>query len=310
MIAYFFALPFIYLLAALPFSALYHFSDLLYFLVYKVFGYRRKVVEENLRNSFPEKSKAEIDDIAQKYYRYLCDLILESLKKLNIDEKTALERCYMAPHPVLDRLRAENKSVIILMGHYGNWEWAGSTFSLSTNYQLHVVYKTLSNPHFEKLMCKTRTMFGTRLIKMENTLKDILKNKQNPSAYTFIADQTPFPQNAYWTTFLNQDTPLFTGAEKIAKKLNFPVLFVNIVREKRGQYKITEELLFENPKETRENEITETYIRRLEQEIIKMPETWLWSHRRWKHKRDANENKLKQQTMNFKKDEQSLSNEV
>jgi KDO2-lipid IV(A) lauroyltransferase len=291
MIAYFFALPFIYLLAALPFSALYHFSDLLYFLVYKVFGYRRKVVEENLRNSFPEKSKAEIDDIAQKYYRYLCDLILESLKKLNIDEKTALERCYMAPHPVLDRLRAENKSVIILMGHYGNWEWAGSTFSLSTNYQLHVVYKTLSNPHFEKLMCKTRTMFGTRLIKMENTLKDILKNKQNPSAYTFIADQTPFPQNAYWTTFLNQDTPLFTGAEKIAKKLNFPVLFVNIVREKRGQYKITEELLFENPKETRENEITETYIRRLEQEIIKMPETWLWSHRRWKHKRDNKENR-------------------
>lgn len=291
MIAYFFALPFIYLLAALPFSALYHFSDFLYFLVYKVFGYRRKVVEENLRNSFPEKSKAEIDDIAQKYYRYLCDLILESLKKLNIDEKTALERCYMAPHPVLDRLRAENKSVIILMGHYGNWEWAGSTFSLSTNYQLHVVYKTLSNPHFEKLMCKTRTMFGTRLIKMENTLKDILKNKQNPSAYTFIADQTPFPQNAYWTTFLNQDTPLFTGAEKIAKKLNFPVLFVNIVREKRGQYKITEELLFENPKETRENEITETYIRRLEQEIIKMPETWLWSHRRWKHKRDNKENR-------------------
>lgn len=287
MIAYFFALPFIYLLAALPFSALYLFSDFLYFLVYKVFGYRRKVVEENLRNSFPEKSKAEIEAISQKYYRYLCDLILESLKKLNIDEKTALKHCYMAPHPVLDKLRAENKSVIILMGHYGNWEWAGSAFSLSTQYQLYVVYKTLSNPHFEKLMCKTRTMFGTRLIKMENTLKDILQNKNNPSAYAFIADQTPFPQNAYWTTFLNQDTPLFTGAEKIAKKLNFPVVFVNIVREKRGHYKIHEELLFENPKDTHENQITETYIRRLEQEIIKMPETWLWSHRRWKYKRET-----------------------
>lgn len=290
MFAYYLALPFIYFLAALPFKALYAFSDFLCFILYHVIGYRRDVVEGNLRNSFPEKSEKEIKEISKKYYHYMCDLILESLKKININEKEALEHCRFSETTILDKLRSENKSVIILMGHYGNWEWAGSTFTLSTNYQLYVVYKTLSNKYFENLMCKTRTMFGTRLIKMENTLKDILNNKNNPSAYAFIADQTPFPQHAYWTNFLNQDTPLFTGAEKIAKKLNFPVVFVNIVREKRGYYTIYEELLFENPKETKDNEITEAYIRRLEQEIIKMPETWLWSHRRWKHKRQLTVN--------------------
>lgn len=291
MFAYYLALPFIYLLAALPFKVMYAFSDFLCFILYNLIGYRKDVVEGNLRNSFPDKSEAEIKAISKKYYHYLCDLILESLKKINIDEKVAIERCKFSSTSILDRLRSENKSVIILMGHYGNWEWAGSTFTLSTNYQLYVIYKTLSNKYFEDLMCKTRTMFGTKIIKMENTLKDILNNKNNPSAYAFIADQTPSnSQTAYWTTFLNQDTALFTGAEKIAKKLNYPVVFVNIVRDKRGYYTIHEELLFENPKDTKDNEITETYIKRLEQEIIKMPETWLWSHRRWKHKRQLTVN--------------------
>ncbi len=291
MIPYYLAIPFIYLLSYLPFWALYGISDFLCFLLFHVVGYRRKVVEQNLRNSFPQKSEKEIKTLSKKYYHYLCDLTLEVFKKITMNRPAAMNRCKFHNAELINRLASENKSVILLMGHYGNWEWAGSSFTLSTNHQLHVIYKALSNPYFEKLMVKSRTLFGTRLIKVENTLRDIIANKNNPAAYAFIADQTPFPQQAYWTTFLNQDTPLFTGAEKLAKKLNYPVVFVNIVRVKRGYYEIFPELLFEEPKLCKENEITEAFIRRLETEIIKMPETWLWSHRRWKYTKEQAVNK-------------------
>jgi Kdo2-lipid IVA lauroyltransferase/acyltransferase len=286
MIAYYFAFPFIYLLSILPFWILYRISDFLCFLLFHVVGYRRKVVEQNLRNSFPQKSEKEILALSKKYYEYLCDLTLEVFKKINMSKEDAVKRCKFHNAELLNRLKSENKSVILLMGHYGNWEWAGSSFTLSTNHQLYVLYKALSNPYFEKLMVKSRTLFGTRLIKVENTLRDIIANKRNAATYAFIADQTPFPQQAYWTTFLNQDTPLYTGAEKLAKKLNFPVVFVNIVRVKRGYYEIFPELLFEEPKLCIENEITEIFIRRLEAAINKMPETWLWSHRRWKYTKE------------------------
>jgi KDO2-lipid IV(A) lauroyltransferase len=291
MLAYYFAIPFIYLLSILPFGALYRVSDVLCFILFHVVGYRRKVVEQNLRNSFPDKSEHEIHSISKKYYSYLCDLTLETFKKMHMNEQEALQHCKFHNAELINRLRTENKSIILLMGHYGNWEWAGSSFTLATNHQLYVVYKALSNPYFEKLMVKSRTLFGTKLIKVENTLRDIMANKTNPSTYAFIADQTPFPQQAYWTTFLNQDTPLFTGAEKLAKKLNFPVVFINIVRVKRGYYEIFPELLFEEPKRCTDNEITEAFVRKLEVEINKMPETWLWSHRRWKYTRSQSSSK-------------------
>ncbi len=285
MLFYYLALPFIYLISIVPFRILYLISDFLYLIIFHVFGYRRKVVEENLKNSFPEKSSEEIIQISKKYFQYLCDIILETLKKINLTKKEILEHCTFHNAELVDKLFAENKSVILLMGHYGNWELAGSSFSLSCKHPLYVIYKPLSNKYFEQRMRTSRTMFGTKLIKMENTLKDILSNKNNCAAYAFIADQTPSNHNAYWTNFLNQDTAMFTGAEKLAKKLNSPVVFINIVKIKRGHYEIFAEMLSENPKETNENEIIESYTRRLEKEITKTPETWLWSHRRWKQKR-------------------------
>ncbi len=285
MLLYYLALPFIYLISILPFRLLYAFSDFLFLIVFHLIGYRRKVVEANLKNSFPEKSHEEILDISKKYYHYLCDLIVETLKKFTISKEEVLERCKFHNTELFNKLYTENKSVIVLMGHYGNWELAGSSFSLSNDHQLYVVYKTLANKYFEDMMCKSRTKFGPKLIKMENTLKDIIKNKNNCANYAFIADQTPSNQNAYWTTFLNQDTAMFTGAEKLAKKLNFPVVFINIKRVKRGYYEIFAEMLCEDPKSSDENEIIEKFVRKLELEIIKMPETWLWSHRRWKQKR-------------------------
>jgi KDO2-lipid IV(A) lauroyltransferase len=285
MLSFYLAYPFLFLIGRLPFGAMYALSDFFYLILYKVVGYRKKVVFENLRKSFPTKSESEITQIAESFYRYFCDLVLETIKKIQMTEEESKQRCIYHVTPEVKRLVEEKRSLIILMGHYGNWEWAGSGFTLSAGSQLYVVYKTLSNPYFEKWMVKSRTMFGTRLIKMENTLRDMIANKANPATYAFIADQTPVPPAPLWLPFLHQDTPVFTGAEKLARKLNYPVLFINIKRMKRGYYEIFTEVLAENPKETAENQITETFFNRLQKEIETAPEAWLWSHRRWKFTR-------------------------
>jgi KDO2-lipid IV(A) lauroyltransferase len=278
--------PLVYLIALLPFRVLYFFSDGLYYLL-KVSGYRRNVVVQNLRNSFPEKTEKEISKIADDYYRYLCDLILETLKTLRMNEKQSVARCTFHNTPWLDRLYSEKRSIMIVMGHYGNWEWAGPSFTLTTKYQLVVIYRPLFNPYFEKMMTGMRTRFGTKITPVDKTLRDMVANRDIVTATAFVADQTAVPQNAYWTKFLNQDTAVFTGPEKLARKFNYPVVYMNVLRTKRGHYEIKPELLFENPSKTADNEISEAFTKRLEIEIKRDPVTWLWSHRRWKHKRPA-----------------------
>jgi KDO2-lipid IV(A) lauroyltransferase len=285
MFSFYLAYPFLYLIGVMSFSTMYLVSDFFFLVLYKGIGYRKKVVFENFRKSFPTKSETEIEEMVESFYRYFCDLILETIKKISMSEAESNERCIYHLSPEVKKLIEEKRSLILLMGHYGNWEWAGSAFTLTAGTPLHVVYKVLSNPYFEKWMVQSRTMFGTRLIKMENTFRDMVANRSEPAAYAFIADQTPMVPAPLWLPFLNQDTPVFNGAEKLAKKMNYPVVFINIKRMKRGYYEIFTEVLFENPKETADNEITETFFKKLEKEIIIAPETWLWSHRRWKHHR-------------------------
>lgn len=278
--------PVIYLVASLPFRALYRLSDFLYY-VLNLTGYRKKVVIQNLKNSFPEKSTGEINSICEAYYRYLCDLILETLKTLKMTAREAQEHCSFQRVAWLEKLYEEKKSFIIVMGHYGNWEWAGPSFTLNTPFQLVVIYRPLSNPYFEKMMATMRTKHGTRITPVNNTLRDMVANRGNVTATAFIADQTASKKDAHWTTFLNQDTAVFTGPEKLAKKFDYPVVFMNVKRVRRGYYAVTPELLFANPQHTAEHEITEAFTKRLEREIISDPTIWLWSHRRWKHKRPA-----------------------
>ncbi len=285
--SYYLVLPFLYLISLLPFPLLYLFSDFIYFLLYHVFGYRKKVVYTNLRNSFPDKSEAEIKSIQKKFYSYLCDLTLETFKTLTISKAEANKRCYMSPESVevFNRFYRENKSVIIVMGHFGNWEWAGNTFSLNCKHQLYVIYHPLTNKYFDGLIYRMRTRFGTKLIPMRETYKDMVKHKDELNATAFIADQTPSPDNAYWTRFLNQDTPVFRGTEMIARKVNYPVIYASVKRVRRGYYELAVETLFEDPRATKDGEISEAHTRKLEQEIMAQPEIWLWSHKRWKHKR-------------------------
>jgi Kdo2-lipid IVA lauroyltransferase/acyltransferase len=277
--------PFIYLIASLPFRVLYAFSDFAYTML-RLSGYRKQVIINNLKNSFPEKSDSEIQLISREYYRYLCDLILETLKTLKMNGQVSRERCAFHQQPWLTRLYDEHRSIIIVMGHYGNWEWAGPGFALSTPFPLVVIYRPLSNPHFEKMMTTMRTRFGTRITPEDKTLRDMVARQKETTATAFIADQTPSDiRNAYWTTFLNQDTPVHAGPEKIARKFNYPVVFMNVKRTRRGYYEIFPELLSEDPRATTEYEITDAFIRRLEKEIVADPVPWLWSHRRWKRKR-------------------------
>lgn len=286
-IVFYLLTPFIYLISVLPFRLLYILSDFFYLLLYYVFSYRKKVAFTNLRNAFPQKSEAEIKSLAKDVYRYTCDLFLESFKILTISEKAMLEHCSLSANSVklFDKLAEEDKSIILVMGHHGNWEWIGHTLNILAKHQVYAIYKPIQNRHFDRLMYDMRSRFGIKLIAMKDTLRTMLNQKHELNATIFIADQAPVPETAYWTLFLNQDTPVFKGTEAVSKKMNYPVVYISTKRIKRGYYEIELELLTDKPNETAPGEITELHTKRLERDIIARPEIWLWSHKRWKHKR-------------------------
>lgn len=279
------ALP-IYLLMLLPFPLLYLLSDFLYGVAFHLLGYRKKVVYTNLRNAFPGKTKKEIDHIARAYYHFMIDLFIETFKTLTVSKRQINKRMQFDDLSMIHELKAKQQNFLYVMGHYGNWEWCGHSFSLQHIYQLDALYHPLSNPFFDWLTNKIRQRFGMGLISMQQSVKEMIRRRDQLNATAFIADQTPSnPRDAYWMTFLEQDTPVFFGTEKIARKFNYPVVFVSVRRLKRGYYKVYFQKVTDAPKDTPEGYITETHTRMLEEEIRRQPEIWLWSHRRWKHKR-------------------------
>ncbi len=231
--------------------------------------------------------EAELKKIRRRFYRYLCDLSFETFKTLTIGREKALEHCHLSGEAIklFNDYYNQNKSIIIVLGHLGNWEWGGNAFSLQCKHQLYVIYHPLTNPFFDSLTISMRTRFGSKLIPMKDTFRQMTKNKPSCTATAFIADQTASADNAHWMTFLNQDTAVFKGTELMANRFNYPVVFVNIEKTKRGYYIVKAENCIENPAETPPGFISDWHTRILEKEIIKSPETWLWSHRRWKHKK-------------------------
>lgn len=231
----------------------------------------------------------EIKQIQKAYYRYLCDLTLETFKILTMSRETALKRCFLTRETtdLFKHYFEQNKSVLIVLGHLGNWEWAGNAFSLQCKHQLYVIYHPLTNPWFNKLIIQLRTRFGTKLISMKDTFRQMTRNKTELSATAFITDQSPPPENAWWTTFLNQDTPVFKGVELMAGRFNYPVIFINVERIKRGHYQVKATGQIEKPTGTKEGFISTWHTKILEDAIKLNPETWLWSHKRWKHKKPA-----------------------
>lgn len=285
-LVYYIALPFIYLLSILPFWLMYRLSDFAFVIVYYLLGYRKKIVLNNLRKSFPEKSEAEIQAIAKRFYQYFCDLILETIKTLTISRETVRKRLKFENTAALKEYYQKKQSVILILGHWGNWELAGARFGVEPGlHQLFVIYHQLKNKQFDQLVYHMRTRLGNKLYEMKKTLRGMVADRREVTATAFIADQTPSHENVFWHNFLHQDTPIFMGPEKIARKFNYPVFYISVRREKRGYYAIESELLFDNPKETEGNEISIRHTKRLEEDIQSQPEIWLWTHRRWKHKR-------------------------
>lgn len=281
------ALP-VYAFLLLPFPVFYFVSDLLFLLGYYVIGYRKKVIYANLRNAFPDKTQAEIQVTGKKYYRFMIDLFLETFKVLVMTPEELHRRYTFSNIDLLDEFIEKKQSVIFVLGHYGNWEWCGQSFQLKHMMQQDVLYHQLSSGFFEWLTYKLRSRFGILPIPMQASIKEMVRRKDMLTATAFVADQTPSnTDSSHWMTFLNQDTPVFLGTEKIAKKLNRPVIFVHIQKLRRGYYETYLTLVSDSPKDTPDYWITEQHTRLLEADIVKRPELWLWSHRRWKHKRSG-----------------------
>lgn len=283
-IVFYLLLPILYSISFLPFRILYGLSDLVYLIMYYGIGYRKEVVRQNLTNSFPEKPLEEIIKIEKKFYAYFCDVLVETIKLLTINEAQTKVHCYMKDNRLFREAAEQGKSVVLVLGHYGNWEFAALGMSLAWNHPITVIYQPLSQESFENLIYRTRTKFGAVLVPKSRVFRHII-GKKSITAYTFVADQTPLPKVAYWTNFLNQDTPVFQGPEKIAKKLNIPVLYAVMHRKSRGVYEMVAETLYTNPALSADGEITEAFTRRLERDIRENPEFWLWTHKRWKQKR-------------------------
>lgn len=283
-LGYYLLLPLAYGLSLLPFPVLYAISDLLEVLVFRVAGYRLKVVRANLRNSFPEKGPAELKRIERQFRQWFCDLILETIKTLSIGPRALERRITVEGAELVKAYYQAGKSVILVMGHWGNWELGGARFSQLPYHRLQVIYHPLGNQAFDRLFIRMRTRLGNGLYPMKETVKCMLRDRDLLTATAFIADQTPSPRHAYWTTFLHQATPVFWGTERIARKLDRPVLYLGIDRPRRGHYTMRFELLEPRPGQSPEGRISEQHTRRLEQDIRARPEIWLWTHRRWKHR--------------------------
>lgn len=284
----------IFPISLLPTGVLYRISDLLYLLTFYVVGYRKKVVFQNISRSFPELSPKEHSVIAREFYRHFCDLIVESFKGFTISESEIRKRFRFKNPEVLDEAFSVGQSAMLIGGHYGNWEWLAVGIPGQMKHRGVAVYKPLSNLFFDEKMRKTRGRFGLEMIPIpkvpEFFRNEMVKEEsKKPFLAIFGIDQSPGdPRKAHWTTFLGQDTGIPFGAEKYAKLYNLPVFFGVILKEKRGHYSFRIQKILDAGTAMPHGWILEEGSRLLENEIRRVPAYWLWSHRRWKHRKPAN----------------------
>ncbi|NNK83546.1 MAG: lysophospholipid acyltransferase family protein [Flavobacteriaceae bacterium] len=286
LLAYIIVYPFLWLISILPFRILYAFSDFLYIFIYKIFGYRKKVVKENLNLVFPEKSKEEINHITRKFYHHLCDMVVESIKSMTISENEMKKRYVFTNVEEIHKLEKMHKSIALMCGHYASWEWI---FILQRyiKHKSYAIYKRLANPYFDKLVKRIRAKYETKLITTKEAIPALIeaKNKGELTINGFNADQSPKVRKAYhWNEFMGIKVPIHTGAEMLAKKLNLAVVFMKVRKVKRGYYETSFSTICINPNEYENYEITDIFMKLVEKQIHEAPEYYLWTHKRWKHR--------------------------
>ena len=288
LIVYLITYPIIWFISILPFRLLYIFSDCVCFFVYTIFGYRKKIVRNNIAISLPHLTEKERLNIEKKFYKHLCDMFLEMIKTMTISRKEMEKRFVFKNLDLYLELEKKGKSIALLCAHYASYEWA-----VSMNYHIkfegYGIYKKLSNTYFDTLAKNIRSKFKAKLITTRETISTIEKNKRNDilGVYGLASDQSPQKSRAYhWTHFMGIEVPVHTGAEMLAKRFDMNVIFLKNKKVKRGYYEATFELMADNPTDEPNFSISDDFLKRVENQILEAPEFYLWTHNRWKHRKD------------------------
>lgn len=278
--------PFIWILSKLPMRLLYIKSDVFFFLLYHVIGYRKKVVFNNIRTAFPEKTEKEITTIGKKFFKHFTDLIFESIKSFSISEKEIKKRYVYKNINVINNLAKKGRSIALMGSHHNNWELSFG-LPLEANLDCYGAYTKIQNPYFEKVIKSSRTRFGYDGVPTTEFSKTIANRAKNhiQSLYILLSDQSPqLHKTRHWNTFLNEFVPVHTGAEILSKKYNFAVVNMTVTKIKRGYYEADFTLITEDASSYDNFEITDKYLKITEAHIKTQPEFYLWSHKRFKHK--------------------------
>jgi KDO2-lipid IV(A) lauroyltransferase len=273
----------LYLVSLLPLRVLYVLSDFIYFIVYKLLGYRKKVVMHNLSIAFPHKTEAEKEAIASKFYRNFTDTFIETIKFISVPQAYIRKRCD-GDVSIVHELYKQGRSIQVLAGHNFNWELVNLALAPVMPGKVLAVYLPLNSAAFERLFRYIRTRFGTMLIAATRMKDDMLPHRGTQYIIGLVADQSPgVPSKAYWVQFFGRPTGFLRGPENAARRNDYPVVFVHFTKRKRGYYTAHVELITDNASALPEGQLTKTYVNHLERVMTEHPELWLWSHRRWKH---------------------------
>ncbi|GGW61263.1 KDO2-lipid IV(A) lauroyltransferase [Winogradskyella epiphytica] len=286
LIAYIITYPILWLISILPFRLLYAFSDVVYFIMFRLIGYRKATVKENLRLVFPDKPEEEINKITSQFYHHFCDMMVEAIKSMTISEAELRKRYTFTNVDLIHDLEKKQRSIILMCGHYGSWEWV-FILQKQIKHKGYAVYKRLANKYFDRLVKRIRAKHNSYLITTKETFEVLNKSKKKGELTIngFAADQSPKPNKAHhWNEFMGIKVPMYTGAELMAKRLDMAVVFFAVKRLKRGYYETTFTTITEHPKDIKDYEITDAYFKLVEKQIIEAPQYYLWTHRRWKHR--------------------------
>lgn len=277
-------------LSLLPWKALYIISDALYLIIYKLFNYRTKVVNTNLKNSFPDRSEVEIAAIRDKFYSHFFDIIVESIKLFSASSEEIMKRMEVTNPELLDKYYDQGRDLVICGGHYSNWEFVTHAFPPRVKHQMSAIYHQLKNKFFEKIILESRSRGGTLMVSRRETREGYYDAINEPIGIIFGTDQSPsIAKKVFWTTFLGQETAVAFGAEKFAKERNAVVIWGDNEKLGRSKFSVTFKVLTESPLDETHGRISELHVAALEKQILKAPAYWLWTHKRWKRKRKADE---------------------
>ncbi|MDG1730091.1 MAG: lysophospholipid acyltransferase family protein [Algibacter sp.] len=285
-LVYILVYPLLWIISILPFRLLYILSDCFYILLYYIIGYRKKVVLNNLRLALPSSTEKEILKIRKRFYHHLCDMIFEAIKSITISEAEMQKRYVFTNVEEITKLEKENRSIVLFMGHYASWEWV---FILQTHvkHKGYAVYKRLSNKYFDALVKRIRAKYNSYLITTKETFPILIKAKRDNKLTLngFVFDQSPKLHKAtHWQGFMGTEVPVHVGAELLAKRLDMVTLFLKVKKVKRGYYEATFTDIVRNAKASADFELTDLYLKRVEEQILEAPEYYFWTHNRWKHR--------------------------